>query len=110
VGVPCDAADATQQGWAFDAEAGHITRGGLCLSAREWGIPLNMYACGNATTHQNFTYKGTHFQTHAPANGKGDYPAYLEVAMALYPIVTSQYSSTALYQVPYHTCIQSLFF
>ena len=34
--------------------------------------------------------------------------AWLEVKLGLSPIVTSQYSSTALYQVPYH--IQSLFF
>jgi hypothetical protein len=75
VGIECDASDKTQQGWAFDAAAGHITHGGLCLSAQEWGIPLNLYSCGNASTHQNFTYdaKALHFQTRAPANGKGMY-------------------------------------
>lgn len=82
VGVPCDATDKTQQGWAFDAAAGHITHGGLCVSAQEWGIPLNLYTCGNTTTHQNFTYdaKAKHFQTEAPANGKGMYPALLEIS------------------------------
>ena len=34
--------------------------------------------------------------------------AWLEVKLGLSPIVTSQYSSTALYQISYH--IQSLFF
>lgn len=82
VGVPCDAADKTQTGWAYDAAAGHITHGGLCLSAKEWGIPLNLYSCGNASTHQHFTYDATgkQFQTKTPANGKGMYPADLEVA------------------------------
>eukprot|EP01052_Picozoa_sp_SAG31_P026659 SAG31_NODE_2433_length_5706_cov_2.207776_4_plen_297_part_00 len=82
VGVPCDTTDKTQQGWAFDAAVGHIMHGDLCLSAQEWGIPLNLYTCGNGTTIQNFTYDAEtkQFQTHAPANGKGMYPASLEIA------------------------------
>eukprot|EP01045_Picozoa_sp_COSAG04_P020800 COSAG04_NODE_2173_length_4627_cov_7.913082_4_plen_241_part_00 len=69
-----------QQGWAYDAEAGHITHGGLCLSIEAWGIPANLYSCGNASTHQNFTYddKAKHFSTEAPANTAKLYPAWLE--------------------------------
>ena len=51
--------DKTQSGWAFDAAAGHITHGGLCLSAQEWGDPLNLFSCGKSTTHQNFTFDAT---------------------------------------------------
>lgn len=91
VGVACNASDPTTTGWAFDATAGHITHGGLCLSAEEWGVPLNLYSCGNASTHQNFTYdaKAKAFQTKAPANGKGMYPADLEIAAG--PGITKAY-------------------
>ena len=79
--MPCDATDATQKGWAYDESTGHVTKDSLCLSAQAWGIPLNLYSCGNATTHQNFTYdaKSKHYATVAPANSKTLYPADLEV-------------------------------
>lgn len=70
VAVPCDDADATQKGWAYDAGSSEITHGGLCVSAQAWGIPLNLYGCGNKTTTQTFSFdtKDGHFNTNAPAN------------------------------------------
>ena len=81
VGVTCDASDPTQQGWAFDTAAGHITHVGLCLSVTAWGVPLNLYSCGNKTTHQTFAFdtKSRHFEIQAPANTPTLYPADLEI-------------------------------
>ena len=83
VGVPCNASDTTQHGWAYDATAKHITHSTtLCLSAQAWGLPLNLYECGNATAYQSYTYDATskHFMTTAPANDPNQaYPALLEV-------------------------------
>lgn len=82
VGLPCDATDATQKGWAFDAVQKKITHSGLCLSAQAWGVPLNLFSCGNASTYQNYTYDANskHFMTAAPANDpKKAYPALLEM-------------------------------
>ena len=46
VATACNASDPTQQGWAYDAAAGHITRGGLCLSADTWGLSVHLFSCG----------------------------------------------------------------
>ena len=80
VGVACNASDATTTCWAYDATVGHITHGGLCLSAEVWGKTLNLYSCGNASTHQNFTYdaKAKTFQTQVAAPVKL-YPGNLEI-------------------------------
>merc|ERR1712232_1339196 len=58
------------------------THGGLCVGAQAWGLPLNLYECGNATQYQSYTYDPStkHFKTMAPANDpRRAYPALLEV-------------------------------
>ena len=46
-----------------------LVKGGLCLSSDGWELPLNLRACGNSSTWQNFTYDDAtrQFRTLAPA-------------------------------------------
>ena len=56
--------------WSYDASLHRIIHSSLCLSSQAWGIPLNLYECGNASVYQNYTYDpaSKHFTTIAPAN------------------------------------------
>ena len=94
VGVACKAGDPAQAGWAHDVASGHITHSGLCLSADAWGLDLNLYSCGNKTTHQNFTFDATnkHFETQAPSDpantGAALVPSDLEISTRSDPTKT----------------------
>ena len=98
VATACDATDPTQQGWGYDAGTGHLTHGGLCLSAERWGSqsPLHLYGCGNASTHQNFTHGAAsgaqHYTTMAPANTATLYPSALAAGvMDVHPGIQAAY-------------------
>ena len=81
VGVVCNESDATQQGWAYDAATSAVRQGALCLSTDGFGVPLNLYACGNSSTHQNFSYDAASGQLHAMAPApKRLYPGCLQLA------------------------------
>jgi hypothetical protein len=72
VAVACDGGDVTQLGWTYDAAAGALRQGEHCLSTDGYDIPVNLLACGNSSTHQNFTYEAStgQFQVMAPAPRK----------------------------------------
>ena len=80
VGVMCNTSDATQQDWVYDATAHTLAHGSLCLSTDGFDVPLNMYTCGNASTHQRFTQdpKTNLFHADSPAPKKL-YPGCLQV-------------------------------
>ena len=90
VAAACNASDPTQQGWGYDTATGHITHGGLCLSADVWGPPVHLYSCGNSSTHQGWNYTCDGFKSNkCPAAPYGPYARYVTVAKAggggLYP-------------------------
>lgn len=82
VGDACSAADGTELGWTYEAQRHEVRRGGLCLSSDGWELPLQLYACGNASTHQNWTHDATSglFHTTSPAPRKL-FPACLQLCL-----------------------------
>ena len=83
VSAVCDDADATQAGWSYDAARHALRRGERCLSTDGLDLPLRLEACGNTSTHQNFSYDASSglFHTVAPAPTRL-YPACLQLAPA----------------------------
>ena len=81
MGVVCNATDATQHGWSYDAVAKQIKHGGLCLSTVGWDVPLNLDACSKSGSYQNFSFDTSTglFHINAPAADKKLYPACLQV-------------------------------
>ena len=85
VTVVCDDTDVTQLGWTYDAAVGALRQGGRCLSTDGYDIPINLFACNNASTYQNFTYEAAtgQFSIMAPAGGVTLYLGCLQAGAAL---------------------------
>jgi hypothetical protein len=85
MGVPCDATDATEHTWVYDAQKNAITHGGLCLTTNGFNAPMFLTTCGNTTglNHQDFTYdtKTKQFTGVAPAPSKL-YPGCISLAVS----------------------------
>ena len=90
VAVPCNSADTTTGGWAYDKANRRITNKGLCLSTDGWHFPLVLRACGNTSTFQEWTFDSSsgHFEISCPAGGSPKpYPA----ALTAYPLSGSDH-------------------
>ena len=107
VGVACNATDSTQHGWAYDVAAFTVRQGALCLSTDGFGVPLNLYSCGNQSTHQNFSYDASTglFHTMSPAPSRL-YPGCLNLAGVAAPgelpvkVDVSRCEGTELHRTP----------
>eukprot|EP00040_Diaphanoeca_grandis_P044837 m.271969 g.271969 ORF g.271969 m.271969 type:complete len:602 (+) comp98455_c0_seq1:225-2030(+) len=82
VTVPCDPTDVTELKWTYDSEKGSIVHTDLCLSSDGYDLSLSLYACGNKSTYQNFSWneKTMEFNIMVPANHPGTlYPGCLNI-------------------------------